>query len=311
MNNKSTIFHVGYHKTGSSFLQSEVFRKFNKLFYVVPRKDIQELLIYQNDLYYRSENTAIELEKHFIKSREGDLSTIFSEERLSGLPHEGGSDSVQTARRIKLLNPDSKIIIVIRKQEDIIKSSYMQYIVGYGSYSLKEYLNPTTIKKSNLFSYYFFEYHRLIEIYNNLFGSNNVLVLPYELLKKNKKEFIKEILEFINIEIEHEKIIAEIDFSPKNTSSSALYILIKRFFNPFILKGHKNIGNTLHNPLIKYIFKVISFILRKRKISFIDTKISENQKIYINTFCKNKYIKSNRITNGLIKHDLTEYGYQL
>ena len=71
-------------------------------------------------------------------SNKTGLIPIYSNERLSGGPHTGGSDSAEIARRIKICAPSSKIIIIIREQEDMILSSYSQYIRAVGSASLKE-----------------------------------------------------------------------------------------------------------------------------------------------------------------------------
>jgi hypothetical protein len=100
------------------------------------------------------------------------------------------------------LFPDSKILIVTRGFESSIISNYIQYVKEGGIYSLK-YLIETNLDNK----WIPYNYSYLINIYRKYFGNENVIVLPYELLKESREDFLKYIEEKlvvppINIDIE-------------------------------------------------------------------------------------------------------------
>ena len=115
---------------------------------------------------------------------------------MSGGIHSGGFDSRDICERLNTCFPNGKVLIVIREQKSMLYSAYSQYIKGGGSYSIKEYLFPKTKKVKGLFKFNYLEYHHLIEYYYKYFGKNNVLVLPYEMMKEDQERFLQNILFF-------------------------------------------------------------------------------------------------------------------
>ena len=118
------IFHIGYHKTASTWFQNYFYPKVNNYLYV-KRDNIR-------DHFYKG------IPQDFPK----DCDLIFCDEELSGNIHNGGLSgflSKDVANKITdFENP--KVVILIRNQYDIIVSSYLQYIKKGGNYSLDAYL---------------------------------------------------------------------------------------------------------------------------------------------------------------------------
>ena len=116
MNN--TFFHVGMHKTGSTWMQKNIFS---------PHKNINFLdhdYIYQNIIH--PFNNEFDLILPSIKNNLKDGLNIFSSERLSGNPHSGYYDTSLLIDRMHKISPDAKIIIVLREQKSMIVSCYKQ-----------------------------------------------------------------------------------------------------------------------------------------------------------------------------------------
>ena len=55
------------------------------------------------------------------RAAESDSTPVLSAERLSGNPHSGGYDSLQTAERLHRLFPQAKVLVVVREQTEEIR----------------------------------------------------------------------------------------------------------------------------------------------------------------------------------------------
>ena len=308
-NSIQPIIHIGYHKTGTSFLQNNLFEH-NKKFLRVPQRQIYNNFIYPDPLAYNQNKAVLFADYYLNEAYFLNKIPVFSNERLSGSLHFGGFDSLDIAHRLKSVFKDAKIIICIREQNSMIYSAYSQYIRAVGSASIKEYLDPTTKNNKTLFHRSYLEYHKLIEKYITLFGSKNVLILPYELMLYDIKTYVWEILLFCGLR-NLNKDLNNIKLERVNNSLNSVNLLIKRKFNPFIIKGHHNIGNTLYCPFIEVIYKVINNILNKLRLRKINNKIKQKQFNFIKSAIKDYYTESNRITQKLLNHDLKDYGYNI
>lgn len=184
MNNleDSQIFiHIGYHKTGTTFLQKRIFPELPVN--LISQPDVTYLALCDN---YDS--------WHFKKvlsqkcTWKGYNKTIISQETLSGRG-DGNPiwDKFSIADRLYETFPDAKILIVVRNQLDFILSLYTYRVIDRGleRQNLSNYLEEKFEKrlKEKL------KYHKLIEYYCTLFGREKVLVLAYEQLVEDSKSF--------------------------------------------------------------------------------------------------------------------------
>jgi len=168
-NDKKEIYiHIGLPKTGTSFLQEDVF----------PKMDV-------NFIKYLPLKAKIEGK------------TLISDESLYGstyLKNERVASNKKIMKRLKKLYPNAKIIVVFRDKKNWLKSCYHQFIVkperrtlvdGFDDW-YKNYFNKNSLNFED------FEIF-LKETFED------VLVLNYSLLKKSHKEFVKKISDFMDI----------------------------------------------------------------------------------------------------------------
>lgn len=85
---------------------------------------------------------------------------------------------------------------MIRRQEDMILSTYDQYVDAGGACSIHDYLAPRTRYAVASFRLEHLQYHRLIGYYMSLFGVDRVHVLPFELLRSDATSFVREVRRF-------------------------------------------------------------------------------------------------------------------
>jgi hypothetical protein len=196
------FFHIGYHRTGTTFLQKDVFKSFtDKAIFSLPFNDnafisryfIKDLLT--KDLIDMSE---VEYKKSLyeLSTKKKGKPIVASLEALSGTMW---ADNYFVPERIHNLLPKSKIIIVIRSQFTIIPSFYQYlYLKNLTKFGGKLLTFKDFYKKiinNNKLNYF-----KLILKYQTVFGPRNIKVLFYEDLKRNEEHFLNQLFNFIGVE---------------------------------------------------------------------------------------------------------------
>jgi hypothetical protein len=253
------FIHVGDYKTGTSWLQRRLFNTHPEIQYLgdfFSNKELQLVLrelVDTRDLDFNGKELNRRFNDHF--SKENGKITGISREALSQSNYITGEHARRNAERIKSVFGETKIIYVIREQYSMISSLYSQYIKMGGTQSFKQwFLDPIScmgiVER--------LKYHKNIQMYHDIFGEDNVLVLFYEELKLDKNSYLEKIYKFIGC--------SETNFIPKeasqavNTSLTTYGIFFSRLCNRFF-------RNTLHNSTsnIIPIDKIISFFITKNK----------------------------------------------
>jgi len=302
---KNLLFHIGFHKTATTWLQNEFFMK-NSLFntFSSKKKRLNELVrpfIMDKENYLLSSN---DLNSEGILQSFGKFSEIsnnkinvISNERLSGNPHNGGFDSLAISRRIKNVFPNAKILIVIREQKSFLLSNYYQYLSVGGTSSLKKYLNTKHDRKHSYFSPNHIKYHFIIKNYYENFGKKNVLVLPYEMFNEDSKLFLQTITEFVK----QKAIATKGDISLKVNKKTNFYVNYKlRRLSIFLYSNSINNYSKFNFKLFELIVKIFKKILGSIAPNALDIKLREKHKEYIKEWSKERYKESNILTKELI-----------
>ena len=301
------LIHIGYHKCASTFIQRQIFVEKNGFAIALGRNLIQEKLIYPNELTYNHNDTLDIVKSNQILNPK--LYPVISAERLSGNPHSGGYDSLIIAKRLKSIFPDAKILIIIRKQEDIILSCYKQYIKMGGTYTLERYLNPPSkgIGRVPMFSTNYFLYHNLIKSYFDLFHSNNVIVYLFEDLISNPTKFLEELKHKLNIESPSVTLLKS---ERENTGMSSVFLKIQRNLNKFFSDDRLNTNPVFPNRKLQSIF----FNSLKRTQNHIPKHILQHfedlNKKKISRYVEGLYYESNLLLSNIAKVDLQKHNYQ-
>jgi glycerol-3-phosphate cytidylyltransferase len=198
LENYKVFVHLGLHKTGTTFLQEEIFKKI---------KDV-------NYIPGGGENI---LKTTIVK----DKINLISLESLSGKPYAIANNEdtrfITTYRLCKMF-PNAKIIIGTREKESWLKSLYKESVVKGNDKKYKEWkklINPSYLDVESYVSYL-----------KKLFPE--VYEFKYENFKKDKDKEIKKLCDFMEVEVpkyqdkKHRK-----SFSNKKLN-------IYMFFNKFV-----------------------------------------------------------------------------
>lgn len=226
------LIHIGYHKTASTTLQNEVFIERFGFKQFASREDVHRLLVDTAPLDVFPAQASRYLVKRASEVACSGQIPVLSHERLSGYPASGGFDQLKIAISLHKLFPQAKILAVFREQRSLIYSFWKQYIVDGGSLSLRHFLSPGEVdsKRVPAFDLAYYDFFEAYEFYRNLFGENNVLFIPFELLVDFPMEFTNRILEFAG-----RTEVAELtQLAERNTSRSLVILTLMRVLNRFM-----------------------------------------------------------------------------
>ena len=182
------IFHVGYHKTGTTYLQ-------RRLFPCLP-------VAYANDRRLTtalrdSETDYLSIIRNHKEAFTNQSESVFliSGERFSGSALASDGETFDIPERIRAMGVAAKALIVVREQYSYITSYFAHRTKKAYCTSMTQFLERHGDSLSEKL-----QYHRLVEAYQEALGPEGVLVLPYEMMKHNLSAFLSSILEFMKID---------------------------------------------------------------------------------------------------------------
>lgn len=221
------VLHVGYHKTGTSWLQDVVFPSIETVSMPLSFREVLEGLVLPHAFTFEPSSFRDRFGDRLERAGSKGAVSVISNERLSGSPHAGGHDAKLIAERLHRVFPDGRVVLVIREQTRMIASCYKEYVRGGGTCSFDRYIDPPEAKHRPMFDPDFFRYDRCVRQYYGLFGADRVKVLPFEWLRVDPVRYLRELTAFIGVDVE----LDEISRRPVRKSLTEQSTRIKRWTN--------------------------------------------------------------------------------
>lgn len=175
------VVHIGYPKTGTTFLQRHVFPQLADyaFFGVEASGPLFTPLMHHDDTIF----DGAALERRIDEVCRGCDNVLFSYEPLTGLEYRTGFvNRTLIAKRLLRLGFE-RVIITIRNQFDVLESTYKQYVQSGGVLKLDRYLTFNESETRYLYPQYF-DYFSIHRLYAEIFGGSNVLLLQFEHLRE-------------------------------------------------------------------------------------------------------------------------------
>jgi hypothetical protein len=184
------LIHIGFPKTGSNFLR-RWFREHPGLAFsdggIAGYRDVYEIaregVAPRRDVLYR------------VTSSE----SFTAPHRDSGREHYRVDDQIDPATGQKnicellaALFPDAHVLIVTRGFRSMLLSSFSQYVRSGARVAFEEFVNDPLIEDP-------WDYDRVIGLYRSAFGTEKVIVMPYELLRDDADRFIRTLEERLGL----------------------------------------------------------------------------------------------------------------
>lgn len=315
MSESSFLIHIGYPKTASSWLQADIFLN-EATGFCVPWKNQHGLCHQASDLFVLcdtfDQNAATEFFQPGIAiADQQNLTPVLSNEFLSGCffftpPNYRPSLPKEIAARLKSTFPQAKVLIVIREQKSMLISAYRQMLLMGNSLTIEEFINtgkngkditkhPSIGNLDNL------RFDELIADYQNLFGPENILVIPFEFLRKDQVEFFNKIYQFVGNQLQ------EINSNNyKNVGLKGGRLALLRNLNKTIPLSRNN--RKLRQKIFSFNYKIAQLaapIFPEQFNESIETKL----KTYVEDTVGDYYQTSNQNTSKLIGIDLSQFKY--
>ncbi|ADE15278.1 hypothetical protein Nhal_2181 [Nitrosococcus halophilus Nc 4] len=197
-------FHVGMHKTGTTFMQKNVFPKFHGIKYLPPWSPFDRFLRLHDKENY-----------------------LYSNERLAGILWATQSQVDSSLKQLSDLFPSSRILISFRRHDGFIVSSYKQFLHEGGTLKFEEYFDINNdrgfMKKDQ------FLYKNRIDSITKHFGDIPFTFLQDE-IKKDLQCLLKDIEKFIGAAAPK---LEEINMQFMNTGVSYYQAKVLRWLNQF------------------------------------------------------------------------------
>jgi hypothetical protein len=248
------ILHIGLHKTGTSYLQKNIFPNLK-------------------DIHFGGRGNKLISKKENI---------LISNESFSGIPYYKNEYTYfeqfeYSINKLNSLYKIDRVIIGFREPNSILKSFYKQFLHEQGTLHFDEFFGTSDecILKPDDFK--FLEFYKLLI---TIFGDKNVFAFDHGDLIKEHDNFIKKLVQFLNTEITIVK--PNMDFNKSVADNLEKYLISMNQFNA---SAGKKIGLDLYHPKLNRWNltprKILQIRLRRfgkdnYKLNFFPPEIKEN-----------------------------------
>lgn len=198
MSTSPLLIHIGYHKTATTWLQRALFVPEFGYHPLMSHDEVFELISRPHDLVFDPAAAQDWIAQKSAATPE-NCTPVISSEILSGNMFFGGRESASLAHRLHKIAPKARILVTIRAQERILPSVYMQYLLRGGTLPAEKFFSGKAALGYTPFDPAHFEYHRLVGLYQTLFGADNVLVSTQEKLAKDRPGALEDIANFAGL----------------------------------------------------------------------------------------------------------------
>ncbi|NET43629.1 sulfotransferase domain-containing protein [Okeania sp. SIO2B3] len=199
MNNRLPIFvHIGLAKTGTTFLQRYFFSRHSEIGYLGKVWSDNKRMLKAGDAIVRRDSISFNLEEVYEAYFEA-ITQMSNEKKVLVLSEEDFStykfmDPYICAMRLTQIFRNVKILITLRHPLDWIESTYFWRLNlehpntfnGFESWLKKQWRSPALFNEITEI-----RYGKIIKLYSEIFGSENIHILLYEEFKEDINNFAK------------------------------------------------------------------------------------------------------------------------
>jgi hypothetical protein len=197
----TTFIHVGYRKTGTSWLQDLYFPSLPLNYIGRAGDNYPRWLIewhYLDDFAFETNKSR--LKNIFSNQLRSDKTNLLSSEAFTNT-----SVIYSQASRIKEICPEARIIVTLRDPVAMVWSHYTHDILEGDCFSnVEDWLDwdrtPFVLHKRKTIYLPDFYFDEAIDHYRKLFGNEHVCVLKMEDMVHNKENFFNDLHTFLNVD---------------------------------------------------------------------------------------------------------------
>jgi hypothetical protein len=250
------IIHIGYHKTGTTFLNNKFFSCHPEINHKGKPYSLDDPVreFIERIMNFKSFNLkrCVYLYNEFIQNKNQRTVVTISDGRIIGQTYDSRESIVP--ERLRSISENFKVIVVLRNQIDYLSSIFIQHVgTKKTDKSFDEWFDMNWNEGVRLSST--IDYCSRISPYIDILGRDNVMVLLYEELRENPNVFEKRICDFIGVSNDSFNIK-----NNKNASNKRMTV-----FHYFIMR----------HPLLLSIAEPISRFVPKNIKSYVLSKFNK------------------------------------
>lgn len=332
LDNKRIIFHIGYKKCASTFLQKSVFPNLKNVCDLANRATLTDCHYIMAEDFEPARFKEIIISNtvnrdddcgYLLVSWEDFVQTFRYTTKI-GVFKGDSRNSLSATRFETILGnlyrtfPTARIVMIIREQRSFLLSYFCFNIQS--SYWNTEDLDEVC----DLFNTTFSQYDEVFQRYADKFGPGNVQVVPFELVKEDPARFVNTVLRFTGLTYDREIPTKKVNISSKRIVDTFPKMYVNKLINlltPFgllIRFEHVTIGkrgvprlvrNVLLDPMASLFRFLLSPVLRLyftvRYSADAECAIAAPQLALITPVIR----KSNQRLREFTGQDLSKYGY--
>lgn len=311
------LLHIGYHKTATTWFQSELFSRPELDFSLLSARNlVHRAFCIPHPLADGRDDYVRQVVSEAQEATARGQYFVVSHERLSGYPASGGFDARMLAGRLKSHFPNARIFCLFREQRAMILSAWRQQVIDGGGLSLLRFIDPPEpkIRRMPLFDPAMYRYSRLLELYRGLFGAENVLFRPYEAFRAQPAQELTGLADLLqNDRLRHSAERLSTNMSTPNPSVAMPILMLQRLLNAHFARTQLS-----QECLIDVGANHIRVVIR-----FIDRAIGRNMFRSMDSYCQRKALRTisrhfsayfdedNARLSKLIDVQLSEFGYRV
>lgn len=299
------LFHTGYVKTGTTFLQDAVFNN-AELGFGLPGGDISRSLLtewFNAGDGYRFDARLINDAMNDAEApvRAAGLIPVWSEETLMGDPIQRRYIGPQALDRLAKLKRPLRFLVSIREQQAFALSAFREYLKRHSG-SLTDFIG-TDIQRLSYYPIFredFAQFDIAIGRWQAVLGTENILVLPFEVLRDTPDLYFDKLATFVGL-----PSLPVVGEQKRNVGQKGLALRTSSFLNRFFIRSPLHQDMSFAARLSRRTVRLINQITPDST----HQRIEQSWKDQIADRYKNSFANSNRRLSKLIDIDLGKLGY--
>lgn len=304
------VFHIGYVKTATTFLQRHVFGRADLGMALAggPRSRgyVVDGLILADDYVFDPAALATRFAELEAPQRAKGLLPIWSEEVLLGDPLAGRYDGPANLRRLQAAFPDARILITIREQQAMVLSMLREYAKQGGTASPVDFIGTgrEDLAFGPLLRTDFLRFERAVSFCRSAFGPDHVLVLPQEMLRSDPKGYFDRLGRFLDLPLTPP---ASGTTNGDNVGRGLAAVALNRGLNRLVrrspLRRDAGLAWRAKDRVVRLFDRTVPRVL--------DARIEARLRRMIKTRYHREFAAGNRTLADMIGLELGSYGYDL
>ncbi len=297
------LLHVGFPKTGSTWLQRHVFGGEGAGFYSPWVDEPRAHFLQPNPYRLSPEKARDAFAPGLEEARRRGLVPVITDEWLTGNQVTADYRGKYVADVLAKAFPDGRVLIVIREQREMLVSSYREYVLCGGALSLEQFLGAgATVEGFDPHCRLdHLEYDLTIGYYRSLYPDGQLMVEPFERMTADPEDFYARLAAFAG---------ARGTCPPRavanNVGLRGAALVARRALNnldqPFTFQFDRA-------PLRRAVIARATSIAGRFAPRAADARVEQRLRDRIAELVGTTYVESNARTSALIGVDLATYGY--